>query len=78
MRSVGVVVLIASALGAASGARAEVEYPYCLVPSLFTVGTCTYATYEQCAASASGNVGFCSRNPRYVATLPPRQARPRN
>jgi len=68
-------VLVASALGAASDARADVEYRYCLVPSLFTVGTCTYATYEQCAATASGNVGFCARNPRYVAPLPPRQAR---
>jgi hypothetical protein len=66
LRAIGLVCLILSTFGA-TGARAEVEYPFCLVPSLYTVGTCTYATYEQCAATASGNSGVCTPNPRYVA-----------
>jgi Protein of unknown function (DUF3551) len=48
------------------------------VPSLFTVGTCTYSTLEQCRAAASGNVGTCDRNPRCVAQVPTRQIRGRN
>lgn len=61
-------------LGPTGSAQADVEYPYCLVPSLFTVGTCYYTTLEQCMAAASGNIGTCERNPRYVAP-PMRQLR---
>jgi Protein of unknown function (DUF3551) len=78
MRFSALAALALCALGSASDARADVEYPYCLVPSLFTVGTCTYATLEQCRAAASGNVGSCDRNPRYVAQVPARQMRGRN
>jgi hypothetical protein len=67
----------AAIVAASSPAAAEVEYAYCLVPSLFTVGTCTYATYEQCAAAASGNIGSCTRNPRFAAPPSPRPVRGR-
>lgn len=77
MRHLGIAVLAFCALGSASEARADVEYPWCLVPSRFTVGTCTYTTYAQCMAAASGNVGSCARNPRYVASVPARQTRVR-
>ena len=75
-RGVGIIFLIMSATTATS-ARGDVEYPYCLVPSLYTVGTCTYANYEQCAATASGNSGFCTPNPRYVVQAPARQSKAR-
>jgi hypothetical protein len=78
VRFAWIAALAACALGAATEARADVEYPWCLVPSLFTVGTCTYATHEQCMAAASGNIGSCARNPRYVASVPVRQTRGRN
>ena len=78
MRLPGIAVLALCALGSATGARAEVEYPWCLTPSLFTVGTCYYVTLEQCMAAASGNVGTCTRNPRYAAPLSARQTRGRN
>jgi Protein of unknown function (DUF3551) len=77
MRFPALAVVALSALGFANDARADVEYPYCLVPSRFTVGTCYYATLEQCRAAASGNVGFCDRNPRYVAQAPARPVRVR-
>lgn len=73
MRSLALAVLAVTSLGFAHQARADVEYPYCLVPSRFTVGTCTYATLDQCREAASGNVGFCERNPRYIAQAPMRQ-----
>lgn len=53
----------------ASPAEAQ-EYPYCLEPSAFTVGTCSYETLAQCQAAASGNIGTCVANPRYVAPPP--------
>lgn len=78
MRFVALTVLAACALGVVHEARADVEYPYCLVPSRFTVGTCTYVTLDQCRTAASGNVGTCDRNPRYFAQVPPRSMRPRH
>jgi Protein of unknown function (DUF3551) len=78
MRLPGIAILALCTLGSATGARAEVEYPWCVTPSRFTVGTCYYATLEQCMAAASGNVGSCTRNSRYVAPLPARQTRARN
>ena len=66
-----------SAVTAATPASAEIEYPYCLLPSAFTVGTCSYSTYEQCAATASGNIGVCIPNPRFKAATSPRQTRAR-
>ena len=74
MRFQALTILAIWALGFANDARADVEYPYCLVPSRYTVGTCYYSTLEQCRAAASGNVGFCDRNPRYFAAQAP--ARP--
>jgi hypothetical protein len=78
MRFFGIAALALCALGHATEARADVEYPWCLIPSSFTVGTCTYSTYDQCMATASGNIGSCARNPRYTTPTPPRQARRRS
>jgi hypothetical protein len=66
------------AVATAIPASAEIEYPYCLVPSQFTGGSCSYASYEQCAATALGNVGFCTPNPRYKPPPSPRQSRSKN
>ena len=64
--------LAASALAAASPARAQ-YYPWCLVISDKTgAWTCYFATRDQCMASAGGNVGFCARNPAYQE--PPRRS----
>lgn len=75
MRLAAIAALALCTLGSAGGARAGVEYPWCLEPSRFIVGTCTYATYEQCMATASGNMGVCVRNPRFATPVPARQTR---
>lgn len=62
-------------LAATREARADVEYPYCLVASRFTLGTCYYATLAQCQAAAAGNIGSCERNPRYMAAGQSRRPR---
>jgi hypothetical protein len=74
----GIAMLAAFAFGSVTEARADVEYPWCLVPSAFTVGTCTYATHEQCMAAASGNIGSCARNSRYTLQTQQPQTRTRN
>jgi hypothetical protein len=61
-------ILAAAALAvltsAASSASAQ-DYPYCLrgrdtgIP-----GDCSYASYGQCMASASGRNAYCNVNPR--------------
>jgi hypothetical protein len=78
MRISALALLALCTLGPATGARADVEYPWCLTPSRFTVGTCYYTTLEQCMATASGNVGTCTRNSRYVAPSQARQTRARH
>ena len=78
MRRLLMAALVLGALGSVTEARAEVDYPWCLVPSRFTVGTCYYSTLEQCRAAAFGNTGSCDRNHRYVAPAPARQTRARN
>jgi hypothetical protein len=41
------------------------DYPYCLVsPGYGYPGECSYASYGQCRASASGRLADCIVNPR--------------
>jgi hypothetical protein len=37
------------------------EYAFCRLPN----SDCSYSTFEQCRAAASGTPGDCQRNPRY-------------
>lgn len=62
---------------ASSQARAEIDYPYCLVHGGGVEGRCDYTTLEQCKASAAG--GYCIENFRYAAhpTAGPSGARKR-
>ena len=52
---------------ASSQARAEIDYPYCLVNGGGVEGRCDYTTIEQCKASAAG--GYCISNFRYAGNL---------
>ena len=69
MRNI-VLVLLASCglavLGAAPAAAVGSRYPFCMQgrdhPAL---SDCTYATYEQCAATASGRFLSCIANPYF-------------
>jgi hypothetical protein len=45
---------------------------YCLQgPDAGYPGDCSFSTYEQCMATASGTYNSCGTNPRYVATRTP-------
>ncbi|MDB5876273.1 MAG: hypothetical protein JWQ07_5715 [Ramlibacter sp.] len=56
-------------LDARSQARAETDYPYCLVTAGYAEGRCYYSTLEQCKAAEAG--GYCDKNPFYAASSTP-------
>jgi len=61
---------------ATSGPVAAHDYPWCVQGRGFGVpGDCSYQTYDQCMASASGRALYCNINPR-VAFGRVRQGRP--
>jgi len=45
------------------------DFPYCIKGCDFDagVGDCSYSTYQQCLATASGRVATCAVNPFYNA-----------
>lgn len=60
---------------ATSAPAAAFDYPYCLQgKETGYPGECSYATYAQCQASASGRYAYCGVNPRvaYGQMLAPR------
>jgi len=69
MRNAMLALLALSAATAAttvgSSPAAAYDYPYCLQGrGLGVPGECSYATYDQCMASASGRSLYCNVNPR--------------
>ena len=65
----GILLSAAIAIGALSAIgttpAAAIDYPYCAQGRGFGYpGDCSYATYEQCQASASGRNLSCNINPR--------------
>lgn len=57
---------------------AAYDYPYCVQGRGVGIpGDCSYQTYEQCLASASGRGLYCNINPRVAfGPLPRRTPRP--
>ena len=77
MRNAMVVILAVSAATVAGAAPAAAyDYPYCVQGRGVGVpGDCSYQTYGQCMASASGRGLYCNVNPRAVLNQPPRRGR---
>jgi Protein of unknown function (DUF3551) len=50
-----------------SASAATAPRPWCVRDGSFGRGSwdCTYHTFQQCLASASGNGGSCEQNPNY-------------
>lgn len=56
----------AATLGGAAPAAAR-DYPYCIQGGGFGYpGDCSYSSYGQCQASASGRRVYCNVNPRFA------------
>ncbi|HEY0329198.1 MAG TPA: DUF3551 domain-containing protein [Rhodopseudomonas sp.] len=60
---IGLAALVSAAIAFGNAAHAR-DYRYCLVsPGFGYPGECSYSTYRQCAASASGRYADCIVNP---------------
>jgi len=69
MRNTMMAVIAVLAAGAAtfagSAPAAAYDYPYCVQgKGVGFPGDCSYRTYAQCMASASGRDAYCGLNPR--------------
>jgi hypothetical protein len=75
MRKAILAVLAASGLAALGAAPAEAvgtRYPFCLQGDEFPgLSDCTFTSYEQCQATASGRFLSCIANPYYVGDSEP-------
>lgn len=81
MRQFFFATLVAAALASIAVAPTPAEardYPFCIKGADYdsAVGDCSFDTYDQCLASASGRRAFCDANPFY-AGQPARVAAPR-
>ena len=84
MREVILNLLTASALmgiGALPAAAVGTRYPFCITgPEQPGLSNCTFTSYEQCQATASGRQLWCLANPYYApereADAPPSAYRP--
>jgi hypothetical protein len=55
--------ILAVLAGGALHAAAAQNYPFCLMGCDFGAGDCSYNTYSQCQAAASGREAWCAANP---------------
>ena len=70
MRHIILVLLSAggiATLGSASAGAVGTRYPFCIQGDDFpALSNCTFTSYEQCQATASGRNLWCIANPYYV------------
>lgn len=73
MRATGLALLAAGMITVAASHPAEArDYRYCLTtPNYGYPGDCSYDSYAQCRASASGRYADCNLNPRLLFNEPP-------
>ncbi|AWL98158.1 hypothetical protein ABIA00_006393 [Bradyrhizobium ottawaense] len=63
--------LIAASLSAAQAQAQAGSDRYCLQGRNWGYpGNCQFASYQQCAATASGTSAYCGINPRYAYSQP--------
>ena len=78
MRKAILAVLAASGLAALGAAPAEAvgtRYPFCLQGDEYpALSYCTFTSYEQCQATASGRFLYCIANPYYIGESEPPSA----
>jgi Protein of unknown function (DUF3551) len=82
MRHLVLALLAASGLAVVATAPAQAvgtRYPFCIQGDEYPgLSYCTYTSYGQCQASASGRNLTCIANPFYIAEGDPRPQRGRN
>ena len=71
MRRARLAILALLSAGAAtmagSGSAAAIDYPYCIQGRGWGIpGDCSYRSYAECMATASGRGVYCNFNPRFA------------
>ena len=61
------------AVGIATSPAQARDYPFCIKGHNYdsSVGDCSFDTYQQCQAAASGRYAFCDRNPYFAPVSQP-------
>jgi len=76
MRPILAVAAFLTVAGAAVPASAQ-DYPYCLQGKSYGYpGNCSFTSYAQCAATASGTDSYCGINPRFAFAVQGRSRHP--
>lgn len=79
MLAMAVLLAAGAATIAGSGPAAARDYPWCIQGGGWGVpGDCSYRSYAQCMASASGRFVFCNLNPRVAFDRKRRARSPRH
>jgi hypothetical protein len=61
-----------AAFGAAPAEAVGTRYPFCIQGQEFPgLSNCTFTSYQQCQATASGRLLYCIANPYYVGDNDP-------
>jgi hypothetical protein len=65
-----------AAIDATSSAEAR-DYPFCIKGREYdqALGDCSFTTYQQCLATASGRYAYCDTNPYYNFAAEPQPRR---
>jgi Protein of unknown function (DUF3551) len=73
MSAIGALLAAGAAMTAGSSPAAAFDYPYCIQGKGVGVpGDCSYRSYTECLATASGRDVYCNINPRVAASQPRR------
>jgi Protein of unknown function (DUF3551) len=71
--------IVGTAAGTAPAHAIGTKYPYCLQGNEYpALSNCSYTSYAQCQATASGRFLYCMENPYYVPGGDPRGHRGRH
>ncbi len=79
MRRAVLAILVAGAAAISAAPAQARELPFCIKGQgvADAHGDCSYYTYEQCQAAASGRQNYCDANPFYTGGDAPPVRRPR-
>jgi Protein of unknown function (DUF3551) len=75
--AISALLAVGAATMAGAGPAAATDYPYCIQGGGWGIpGDCSYRSYAQCQAAASGRRVYCNINPRYAFGQQQRRGRP--
>jgi Protein of unknown function (DUF3551) len=74
MRLLVALSVMAAAYALTISTAAAQSYAFCLKGCDFGAGDCSFASYQQCQASASGREAWCAPNPYFRPVSDPKQS----